>query len=288
MEAVSSRNDWRGRGGQREHRRPQEDSEPTRRLPEEIYQRRRIAAAAILLVIVALLIWAAVSCSGPKEENPAPAASSQTNSWAAPAPRDTPAPSDKNEGTKGEGKASAASEKNGAEGGDSAKDKSDKDDRSAKSEPGKKGDTAKDKDKGAAAKQGTDGRGCSLADLEVSAQTDQPSYARGEQPTFSMTVRNPSGSDCEVDLEASPLRFEVYDMATNARVWSDIDCNEPMEHGRSAFKAKEERHFEAIWSRTTSAPGQCAGRQPVRPGSYYLHAVVGDNPSAAQPFNISA
>lgn len=258
---MSSRNDWRGRA-RRQGGAPQRsgDGQPEensgRRLPQEIYQRRRLAAIVGVIIVVALLIWLAVSCTGSKDEDPSPAFSSETNSWQAPAPKTTHRAS---EDAKDASSSPAPSEP--------------EESKSAQSEP----------------REGTAHKGaCELTDLEVTAQVDQPSYASGVQPTFYMTVHNPTGADCTVDLANQPLRFEVYDMATNARVWSDIDCNEPVGKGKSTFGAGKDRHFEAVWSRTTSEPNQCSHRQAVPAGSYYLHAVLGNNPSAAQPFNLAS
>lgn len=270
---MSSRNDWRGRGERRDDRRRPargESEDNNRPLPPEVYQRRRVAAVVVVLLLVALLIWAAVSCSGPKEESPAPAASSQTNSWQAPTAENA------EESAKDKEKEKDTED-------DDPKDGKDADKHDSENDAAKESEAKKSEDhKGSRGKDA-----CELSDLKVTAQTDQSSYAEGQQPRFFMTVRNDTGADCEIDPDRSPLRFEVYDMANNARVWSDIDCNEPMLEGKTEVLDGDDRHFEAVWSRTTSGPEECAVRHPVPQGSYYLHAVLGDNPSAAQPFNIT-
>lgn len=130
------------------------------------------------------------------------------------------------------------------------------------------------------------GEGCTLSDLQVSASGDQTTYPAGARPTFYMTVANPTRSDCEVNLDDEVLRFEVYDLATNARIWSDVDCFASVQSGKETFPAGEERFFEAVWSRTGSAPGQCSDRPAAPAGSYLLHAVIGDNPSEPYTFNL--
>ncbi|WP_080796706.1 hypothetical protein [Corynebacterium pacaense] len=127
---------------------------------------------------------------------------------------------------------------------------------------------------------------CELADLVLTATSDKPNYGPGEQPQLFMTVANPTAADCRIDLDEQVLRFEIYDLATNARVWSDVDCNPAVETGTREFPAGEERYFQATWSRTTSAPQQCSSRQEVPVGSYYLHTVIGTNPSQALTFNL--
>lgn len=131
-----------------------------------------------------------------------------------------------------------------------------------------------------------DNQGCTLADLEISASSDQTTYPAGARPTFYMTVKNPTRSDCKINLDDNVLRFEVYSLATNQRIWSDVDCFPSVQNGDETFKAGEERFFEAVWSRTGSAPEQCEDRAPVAAGSYLLHTVVGDNPSRPHTFNL--
>nr|WP_152821748.1 MULTISPECIES: hypothetical protein [unclassified Corynebacterium] len=130
-------------------------------------------------------------------------------------------------------------------------------------------------------------RTCELSDLQITASTSQATYRQGDKPAFYMTVKNPTAADCEIDLDRETLRFEVYSMVDNARVWADVDCNPSEGSGRRSFPAGEERHFESVWSRTTSAPKQCESRAPVEPGAYYLHAVIGRHASPAQPFNLA-
>ena len=128
---------------------------------------------------------------------------------------------------------------------------------------------------------------CELADLEIHASSNQPSYAIGVQPVFYMGVKNPTDTDCVINLDDNLLRFEVYDMATNDRIWSDTDCYPPVAAGNVEFAPGEKRRWEARWSVTASQPGQCDNRPEVKAGSYFLHGVIGDNASDASPFNIT-
>lgn len=127
---------------------------------------------------------------------------------------------------------------------------------------------------------------CELSDLQITATSDRPSYAEGVRPIFYMTVDNPTADDCVIDLDEEILRFEVYNLASNERMWSDTDCALSVEDGTRTFPAGEERHFQAVWSRLASAPGQCDNRDPVSTGGYFLHAVIGGNPSDAHTFNL--
>lgn len=128
---------------------------------------------------------------------------------------------------------------------------------------------------------------CQLEDLIVEAKSDQPAYTADDQPHFYLTVRNPTTADCVIDLREQQLRFEVYDLATNTRVWSDVDCNASEDSSARTFPAESERHYEAIWSRTHSSPDSCTAREPVPAGSYLLYTLVGSNNSDGQTFNLS-
>lgn len=129
---------------------------------------------------------------------------------------------------------------------------------------------------------------CALSDLRIEAVPPQPSFGVNSQPEFFMNVSNPTDADCELDLKDGQVRFEVYEMATNKRVWADTDCYPSIVTGRQVFPAGSEQAFKAVWSVTSSQPGQCANRQQVPAGAYYLHAVIGDNASDPAPFNLTS
>ena len=48
---------------------------------------------------------------------------------------------------------------------------------------------------------------CQLSDLRITASSDRPSYGADVQPTFYMTVANPTKVDCEINLDDNQLRF---------------------------------------------------------------------------------
>lgn len=237
-------------------RRPPRGHQPARPaaqprpLPREIYLRRRWAAVGILIVIIALIWWGISAALGNGKEPAATPAATTTSTSAARVTTSSTASS-----------STAATS-------------------AAQVTPTV---TASATATVAAADKTT----CELADLQLTAGTDQANYAGDAQPRFWMTVQNPTKADCKIDLSANVLRFEVYNMATNQRVWSDVDCNAPEDTDQRVFPAGTSRYYEAVWSRTTSAPNQCQVRTPVATGNYYLHAVIGTNASAPIPFNIT-
>lgn len=213
--------------------------------------RRRVAALVILLVVVALLVWglSAFARSGKTNET------ENTTETVAEAPSTTLA-TEPTVQLSEESTTPSSSE--------------------APTQPSE--ETA-----AAPVKKGS----CELADLQIHASSNQPSYAVGVQPVFYMEVENPTDTDCVINLDDDLLRFEVYDMATNDRIWSDTDCYPPVAAGNVEFAPGEKRRWEARWSATASQPGQCDNRPEVKAGSYFLHGVIGDNASDASPFNIT-
>lgn len=234
----------------------------TPRQNEVIYKRRRLAALVILLVVVVLIIAGVTALGGGSSDD-------ESENTAATSPLVT----------------TSAVEANTGDAAGSSVDSTADPDATATAERSEE-PTASPSETSTAdpAEEAKDS--CELSDLIITASSNKPNFTPGEQPQLYMTVGNPTTEDCEIDLDDSVLRFEVYDLASNARIWSDVDCNPAVETGTRVFPAGEERFFQAIWSRTGSAPEQCSNRQLVPAGSYFLHTVIGDNPSQAHTFNL--
>lgn len=229
-----------------------------RPLPEEIYVRRRVAALVILLLVVVLVIWGltawAKSGGAPETEN---ATVTQTAESAPVTEPTVPEPSESTTSSSSSTSSSATATSSGTA-------------------------TSASPTTSVAAKGS-----CELKDLQITAATAQASFPASSEPKFYMEVRNPTDTDCVIDLNSETMRYEVYDMATNKRVWADTDCYPAVETGTKTFPAGETLTFDATWSGTASQPGQCSNRQPVAAGAYYLHGVIGNNASDAAPFNIT-
>lgn len=128
---------------------------------------------------------------------------------------------------------------------------------------------------------------CELGDLILTVTADSPNYG-ATNPRFALTLANPTGGDCEIDLDEDTLRFEVYDMVTYERIWSDLDCHDSEGSGTETIEAGEEVVYDVNWSRKSSAPGKCteSDRQEVGSGSYLVYGLVGDRNSDPSTFNI--
>lgn len=229
--------------------RPSSGGAADRRHPKQVYYQRRRAAAVVILVVLALLIvWILSSLTGNDGENTAQVAETATTQ-----PSEIVTSEVSSEEAPAPSSAPESAEKPPSEEETSAPAPKDS---------------------------------CTIADLVVSAGTDQPNYGDGILPTFYMTIENPTAADCVIDFTEATPRFEVYNLATNERMWADIDCNDSVGEGEQTIPPGEERFYQATWSRTTSAPERCDDRQRVEPGSFYLHTVVGDNASQPATFNL--
>ncbi|WP_237801177.1 hypothetical protein [Corynebacterium accolens] len=229
-------------------------------LPEEIYKRRRVAALIIVIVLAVVLIWAAVAAFG-SDSDDSVAASSESSAATTSA-----------ETTSESSTTSADSTSESESESESASESEAKDGASESKEPEESVHAAKDT--------------CSLEDLEVRTSMLNYSVPDGELPKFFMTVTNPTAADCKIDLDENSLRFEVYKMADNQRVWSDTDCYASVQTGEQTFPAGKDLKFEAEWSRQASEPGKCTDRPTAEPGAYFAHTVIGDNSSPPQDFTL--
>ncbi|MCG7260904.1 MULTISPECIES: hypothetical protein [Corynebacterium] len=247
-----------------------EPSRTPKQLPREIYVRRRVAALVAILVLVVVLIFAATALFGGSKEDSA-AESQQA------AVSDTLAPSEKT--TSAAETTEPTSAKESAEATGSTEPAKSEAGESGKEEPtseAKPDELTVDPSKTT----------CSLQDLKVLAKTNEDSVPAGKMPTFYLEVFNPTTKDCSIDLDEEQLRFEVYKMGSNERVWADTDCYASVETGKQTFKSGETRYFQADWSRKRSEPGKCTEREEAEPGAYFLHSVIGENYSPALPFNL--
>ena len=247
-----------------------EPSRTPKQLPREIYVRRRVAALVAILVLVVVLIFAATALFGGSKKDSA-AESQQA------AASDTLAPSA--EATSATETAESTSAKESTEATGSTEPVKSEAGESGKEEPTSE---AKPDELTADPSKTT----CSLQDLKVLAKTNEDSVPAGKMPTFYLEVFNPTTKDCSIDLDEEQLRFEVYKMGSNERVWADTDCYASVETGKQTFKSGETRYFQADWSRKRSEPGKCTEREEAEPGAYFLHTVIGENYSPALPFNL--
>ncbi|KXB50091.1 hypothetical protein L3H50_08570 [Corynebacterium sp. MC-04] len=225
--------------------------------PPEIYRRRRIAAVVIVVVVIALLWWIISALSGGGDSSSTATESSVTTTTT----KSTKPTS-----------SSRSSESTRPSSESEDPDESESEEPDASEEPSVAPDAKET---------------CDVNDLQVEARTDADSYEPGQMPRFYLIAHNPTKGSCHVDLAKTPMKFEVYNLETNERVWSDVDCNNPAATGALDIGAGQTKNYMLSWSRTTSAPGECSDRVAVPSGSYYLHTLIGNQHSEPTTFNLT-
>ena len=215
----------------------------------EVYRRRRIVALVLLLVVLALvvgLVWWIASLFRPSDEP-------------APSPADTASPSV----TAPASPTDAAAPPTGDASGDA-------------SPTGTPAETATEASSDGASPTAGEGTlaACQPGDLVISAATDQPTYADGEDPVLELRVDNTGDEPCEANLGTSQQVFTVY--SGSDRIFSTQDCQVDGEDAMMEISPDEQERSRFTWQRVRSAP-ECAevGSEP-RSGTYRLEVSLGE------------
>lgn len=129
---------------------------------------------------------------------------------------------------------------------------------------------------------------CDDEDLELLVWPAEPNFTSGDSMRFYMQVENTSDAACDRDLNEAPLSFEVYELETNSKVWSSIDCTPPEGEDEVVLQPGQAVPRQIDWSGRASAPGECSesDRELVGEGPYQVYALMGDVFSPAATFNI--
>lgn len=226
--------------------------EPQGPLPREVYVRRRAIAGGIAALVVLAVVLALYLASNTGGTDTTAENGEQTTGQAG-----------------GEGAADADGE-NGTDG-----EGADPDATTTTTSPARDED---DEDAGR----------CEDDDLRLTVWPAEPNARAGEQLRFYMQIENTSDRACTRDLNSAPLAFEVYELDSNAKVWSSIDCTPPAGSDEVELRPGAPEARQIDWSGRVSEVDRCteADRTPAPVGNYQVYALVGDLFSPAATFNI--
>lgn len=226
---------------------------PVGSLPPSVYWRRRLALIASLVALIAISAWVLHSGSGGKSPQTRAQQSSTTHpsTTAAVAPRvtssvpTTPAPTTTTPSPAGSSTSAKATAQSGV----------------------------------------TVPVACTVSQLTLAAQANQPTYHVGDEPQLMLKVTNPGSAPCVQDLSDSHVELRVYN--GESRVWGSHDCKiDPAQVSRT-LAAHGSVTVSIIWSGLSSQPN-CAGtRQRVGAGSYTLYALLDGRMGQAAQFSMS-
>ncbi|MDT0614741.1 hypothetical protein [Streptomyces lancefieldiae] len=209
---------------------------PVGPLPSTIYWRRRAVLLSLFALLALLITWVVVSGGGgggkghedgANGKNPAP---SITPGPSGSGPAISQAPGGRDES--GSGGSGGSGSSAGSGGGDGTGDGSGSGDGGSGGGDGSGGSDGGGSAGGAATGVGAgdalpSGSGlpnCTPGAVELSLRSVRNNYAPGQTPTFELTARNTSGSDCKVDLGPKHAVLTITPTGGDDAYWSSDDC----------------------------------------------------------------
>ncbi|MFD0228904.1 hypothetical protein ACWGPD_35065 [Streptomyces hirsutus] len=249
---------------------------PVGPLPSSIYWRRRAVLLSLLGVLALLITWVVVfrggdsggHGNGANGKSPAPSTIAPGPSSSGPAISQAPGGRDESGGEGSGGSSSGTGTgDDGANGdpGDSGGGGSDGDgegdgdgDGGSSVGGGSEGGTTAGVGAGDALPAGSGLPNCTASAVKFSLRSVRNSYEPDETPTFRLTARNISGSDCKVDLGPKSTVLTITQAtADDDAYWASDDC--PKDAGSLMFRvpAGDDITYTVKWDRKPSAP-QCA------------------------------
>ncbi|MHC5908474.1 hypothetical protein ACVNF4_32030 [Streptomyces sp. S6] len=236
---------------------------PVGPLPSTIYWRRRAVLLSVLALLTLLIAWIVLSgddggktgAGGSNGKNPA---SSITPGPSSSGPAISQHPGGRDESTPGDS--------NGADSGGGSGDGGSGTDAGA-------GDAGGDTSGGGASggDDGSNGSGsagtalpassglpnCTASVVTWTLSSVSNTYSPDRTPTFRLTARNSSGSDCKVDLAPKNTVLTITQTGSDHAYWASDDC--PKATGSALYRVPADSTFTYTvkWDRKPSAP-QCA------------------------------
>ncbi len=114
---------------------------------------------------------------------------------------------------------------------------------------------------------------CTAEAVKLTLRSVRNEYAPDEKPTFELTARNSSASDCKLDLGPKNAVLTITQAVSDDEIWSSADC--PTSAASIFFRIPaNDRVTRTIdWNRKASAP-QCATPPAISatPGTYLVEA----------------
>lgn len=114
---------------------------------------------------------------------------------------------------------------------------------------------------------------CPSGALSLSLHSTHNSYSPDQTPTFELSVKNSSSTDCKADLGPKKAVLTITPADGDDTLWSSADC--PKDPAALEFRvsAGQVITYTVKWDRKASAP-RCARPTPgsAKPGTYLLEA----------------
>ncbi|WP_405991694.1 hypothetical protein [Streptomyces sp. NBC_00986] len=237
---------------------------PVGPLPSSIYWRRRVLMVSVVALLALLITWIVNSGGGGGKNGADGAKNGKT-----PAPTITAGPSGSGPaisqhpgGRDDSGGASSSSGAGGSSGSSGGGSGSDAGSGSGGSSAGSGGSGSGGGSNGGSSTGTTvpaDSTlpNCTAGAVQLSLRSLHNSYSPDQTPTFVLTAKNSSGSDCKVDLGPKSAVLTITEAGGSADFWSSADC--PKSAGSVFYRvsAGSSVTYTLKWDRKPSAP-ECA------------------------------
>ncbi|MEU9554850.1 hypothetical protein [Streptomyces fumanus] len=258
---------------------------PVGPLPSSIYWRRRVVLLSVIVVLALLITWIVTSGGGGGGNGHDDGANGRN-----PAPSITPGPSgsgpaisqapggreesgDEETGGSGGGNGSGDGSGSGADSGAGSGGSAGSGAGGGGTGGGAGGGAATGVGAGDALPAGSSLPDCTPGAVRLSLRSVRNAYEPGQTPTFELTARNTSGSDCKVDLGPRHAKLTITQADGDDAYWSSADC--PKGPGSLLYRvaAGSGITYTVKWDRKPSAP-EC-GTPPsgsAKAGTYLVEA----------------
>ncbi|MFF8880455.1 hypothetical protein [Streptomyces flaveolus] len=237
---------------------------PVGPLPSSIYWRRRAVLLSVFALLALLVTWIVVAGGGgggkghedgADGKHPAPSITPGP-SGSGPAISQAPGGRDESGGGDSSGSGSGSGEGDGSGGGSGDGSGEAGGDGSGGSGSGGSGSGGPATGVGAgdALPAGSSLPDCTANAVKLSVRSVRNSYSPGQTPTFEVTARNTSGSDCKIDLGPKHAVLTITPASGDDTYWSSDDC--PKGSGSLTYRVAADSGITATvkWDRKPSAP----------------------------------
>ncbi|GAA5212233.1 hypothetical protein [Streptomyces thinghirensis] len=259
---------------------------PVGPLPSSIYWRRRAVLLSLFALLALLITWIVVAGGGgggkDREDgadgkNPAPSITPGP-SGSGPAISEAPGGRDESGSGDSSGSGSGPGSGSGGDGSGSGGGESGGGDDGAGGSGsagggGSAGGAATGVGAGDALPGGSTLPDCTPGAVKLSLRSVRNNYTPGQTPTFELTARNTSGSDCKVDLGPKHAVLTITPAEGDDAYWSSDDCVKGAGSLQYRVAAGSGITYTVKWDRKPSAP-EC-GTPPAgsaKAGTYLVEA----------------
>ncbi|MFF5310530.1 hypothetical protein [Streptomyces massasporeus] len=246
---------------------------PVGPLPSSIYWRRRVVLVSVVAVLALLTLWIVTmgggggkdGDNGANGKNPAPSITpgpSSSGPAISQAPGGRDESGDEGSGGSGDGSGNGSGDGSGDGSGSGSGDGSGSGGSGGSEGAGGTGGSGSGTAAGGVGAGDTLPAGstlpnCTASAVKFSLRSRHNTYDPEQTPTFLLTARNVSGSDCKIDLGPKNAVFTIAPASSDDDYWSSEDCPKAAAHQLYRVAAGSGITYTLKWDRKPSAP-ECA------------------------------